>query len=606
MNFIRRYWRGVLICLFFSGTLGLGWYSIDAYFTAKNDPRSFWEVMYFVAGLFFLETGEMDGAVSWQLLAARWLGAAVAFSAVAGALLVVFRDRIREARLYLWRGHVIICGLGRKGVRLVEEFHNDRWHVATIECDANNPNIARCRESGAITLVGDASDPELLARAGAVHARYVFVVTGDDGTNVAAALKLHRLKQEHDRNSMIARAGRFLTRSAAVIMRKLGMKREWMPKSRITTCVVHLVDLHLCELFKQHSLFQDDTDRLEVRVFNNYENAARMLLADHPLEGETPAERRKTPHLMLLGFGKMGQSVALQAAKTGHYASGVPVNITVVDRDADRLGEVFMGRYGQFAQICNVEFMKTEIGSVQMIQQLKQYMDDPDRRITLAVCLDDDRESLAAGMLLATQLAGNPIPIHVRLAEATGLAALFEDGDCTRGWLQYMRPFAMICQTCRIHTVVEDRLDTLAKAIHQAYVESNKGKSDATSNPALQPWDRLAPTFRDSNRQQADHIPVKLRAIGCRTAKEDDPEIAIELFSEEELELIARMEHERWNAERFLGGWTLGERDSATRKNPCLVSWEDLPPDIQEFDKIFVRNIPTFLKEVNLKVVRTV
>lgn len=606
MNFIRRYWRGILICLFSAGTVWLGWYSINSYFIEKNDPRSFWEVMYFVAGLFLLETAEIDGAVSWQLLAARWLGAAVAFSAVAGALLVVFRDRIREAQLFLWREHVIICGLGRKGMRLVEEFRNNRCGVAIIECDMNNPNISRCRELGAIMLVGNAADPELLTRAGAVHARYIFMVTGDDGTNVAAALKLHQLKQEYDRSSMIARAGVLLTRRAAALMGKLGVKREWMPKSRITTCVVHLVDLHLCELFKQHSLFQDDTDRLEVRVFNNYENAARMLLADHPLEGETPAERRKTPHLMLLGFGKMGQSVALQAAKTGHYASGVPVNITVVDRDADRLGEVFMGRYGQFAQICNVEFMKTEIGSVQMIQQLKQYMDDPDRRITLAVCLDDDRESLAAAMLLATQLAGNPIPIHVRLAEATGLAALFEDGDCTRGWLQYMRPFAMICQTCRIHTVVEDHLDILAKAIHEAYVKSEAGESGVGGDPALQPWDKLVPTFRDSNRQQGDHIPVKLRAIGCRTAEEGEPEPAIETFSEKEIKLMARMEHERWNAERFLGGWTLGKRDPVTRKSPYLVPWADLPLRIQKRDKDFVRNIPKYLEKVNLKVVRNI
>jgi len=39
-------------------------------------------------------------------------------------------------------------------------------------------------------------------------------------------------------------------------------------------------------------------------------------------------------HLLVAGFGRMGQSVALHAAKIGHYANGEKLRITVIDKDA--------------------------------------------------------------------------------------------------------------------------------------------------------------------------------------------------------------------------------------------------------------------------------
>src|ERR1035438_4691002 len=75
-------------------------------------------------------------------------------------------------------------------------------------------------------------------------------------------------------------------------------------------------------------------------------------------------------------------------------------------------------------------------------------------------------------------------------------------------------------------------------------------------------------------------------------------------FEGSELELLAKMEHKRWMAERFLAGWTLGPRDDEKRINPYLVEWEDLPPNIQDYDRNFVRILPNVLKQVNLEIRR--
>jgi hypothetical protein len=121
------------------------------------------------------------------------------------------------------------------------------------------------------------------------------------------------------------------------------------------------------------------------------------------------------------------------------------------------------------------------------------------------------------------------------------------------------------------------------------------------------PWKDLDDDLVESNRQLADHILVKLRAVGCHTVakgNQDDPGAPVDRFEGAELELLAKMEHKRWMAERFLAGWSLGPRDDTKRINPYLVEWEHLPPNIQDYDRNFVRILSNVLKQVSLEIRR--
>jgi len=64
------------------------------------------------------------------------------------------------------------------------------------------------------------------------------------------------------------------------------------------------------------------------------------------------------------------------------------------------------------------------------------------------------------------------------------------------------------------------------------------------------------------------------------------------------------MEHDRWVAERFLAGWTLGAKDTERRISPYLVDWNDLTDEIKEYDRESVRNIPVILSLAGEKIVR--
>jgi len=47
--------------------------------------------------------------------------------------------------------------------------------------------------------------------------------------------------------------------------------------------------------------------------------------------------------------------------------------------------------------------------------------------------------------------------------------------------------------------------------------------------------------------------------------------------------------HERWAAEKRADGWTYGEvKDPEARTHPCLVPYDDLPPEQRRKDALFL------------------
>ena len=76
------------------------------------------------------------------------------------------------------------------------------------------------------------------------------------------------------------------------------------------------------------------------------------------------------------------------------------------------------------------------------------------------------------------------------------------------------------------------------------------------------------------------------------------------MFSDEEVERLAVAEHDRWISERLEAGWRSGPKDPDRKVTPYLVPFADLPPDIAEYDRIFVREIPVFLACAGMQVIR--
>jgi hypothetical protein len=145
--------------------------------------------------------------------------------------------------------------------------------------------------------------------------------------------------------------------------------------------------------------------------------------------------------------------------------------------------------------------------------------------------------------------------------------------------------------------------EVLAKAIHEKYLKDQKGKKPA-SDSSMQPWDELNDSLKESNRRQADHIPEKLRSVGCGFAPVVNREPVIFEFTPQEVEIMAEMEHERWNSESLLDGWVYGEKDVKKKISPYLVPWNSLTDAVKEWDRQAMRGLPQFLAKAKFEIYR--
>ena len=147
--------------------------------------------------------------------------------------------------------------------------------------------------------------------------------------------------------------------------------------------------------------------------------------------------------------------------------------------------------------------------------------------------------------------------------------------------------------------------EILAKIIHQRYQKINKD-DEQVSQAAKKDWDKLREDYKESNRQQADDIPAKLKAIGCDFIPVVGRKPKLLRLRIKEIEILAKLEHDRFVAERFLQGWSLGEKDPEGKRktSPYLVGWEQIPDNIQKYDRDAVRAIPQLLAQAGFEIYR--
>lgn len=82
--------------------------------------------------------------------------------------------------------HYVICGYGRIGAMIAEEFR--RQHTSFVIVDRNADRVKAAGDAGFLVIEGDASREETLKRAGIDRARGLVAAVGTDAENIYAVL----------------------------------------------------------------------------------------------------------------------------------------------------------------------------------------------------------------------------------------------------------------------------------------------------------------------------------------------------------------------------------------------------------------------------------
>ncbi|MFH1764154.1 MAG: NAD-binding protein [Gemmatimonadota bacterium] len=578
---MRRIWKHIqwpLMALLAVVALILGFVGFAGFFVTLLEPRSNWDIFYLTLQLFVLESGSVWGPVPWQLQVARLLAPAVAGYAAIGALAILFREQFEQFRVRFFRGHVVICALGRKGLLLAKSLRQRGDRVVIIEEDAENDLIETAREYRAVVFIGDARDPKVLRKARVNRANHLVVVSGDDGVNAEVAVQARRLVSD----------------------------RRTTPLS----CLVHVVDPDLCDLLRMKEVGKRQEGPFRLDFFNVFEGGARALLREHPVIGNAEEAEARGKHMVVVGFGKFGESLVLQAAREWRgEAAGQwgPLQVTVADRTADSRIEALLVRYPWVGQACHLRAVNAPFESKEFAEA--RFLFDSEGHVAVSsiyICLDDDSRGVSTALMLYRHVRDGRVPIVVRTVHGAGLASLLRQDQRGKGQYSGLYAFGLLDRMCNPELLFSGVNEILARAIHEEYVRSQERQGETIeTNPAIVRWSELGDSFKESNRAQAAHIGVKLEAVGCNLAPLVDWGAEGFTFETDEVELLAEMEHDRWVEERTDAGWTDGDKDPVKKKSPHLVPWGQLGKEIRELDRVFIRGLPRFLAKAGFRIVRS-
>jgi len=363
-------------------------------------------------------------------------------------------------------------------------------------------------------------------------------------------------------------------------------------------------DAFITVLMRDTRLAEDAAATLNqarTRVLSTAAVGARALAVEHPpfLIARELAHPRI--HALIVGFGQTGQAIArdlIVNCRTTYL--GLP-RITVIDPQAKALEGVLRVRAPELDACADCFFIEGEIGS-------RAVKPDPDLiardvaqagPITAAyVCLSTDIDGLSAAATLQSLLRAVDIaapPIFVRLREANTVS----EAATGRG-LDALTPFGDLASVLAASEFLSDAPDAAARSFCEAYRATlAPAERDDPNNRSAYPWDLLDETYRQANRDAVAHVPAKLASAGV------DPRFwrgvhglprlpkSEHLYHDEaQLEALAELEHERWNAQRRMDGWRWSHhprKDEAKRTHPSLTPYENLADDVKEYDRVYVR-----------------
>jgi hypothetical protein len=574
-------YKWLLLGLLWLAVIALGYRGLNDYYRSvaanNTDVHYWWDNLYGALQMFKGSKGEVFGSLSWELQLARFLAPALAIYTSLLGLAAIFREQFQLLRLRFIKSHIVICGLGDKGLPLAEGFLAKGRPVVVIDRNRNNTNAPQLREKGAIVLTGNAADPDILHKARLSQADYLIATSDEDGTNAEIAFQARR-----------------------VIRNRRG---------KALACLVHIYDANLSNLLQGWEFGETGAGPLRLEFFNIFESGARALLEQHSALIKKIAESAyPQPHVVIIGLGQMGSSLAVNLVRRwesfqGH--AGRRLGITVIDIEAEKKTRLLLSRYPELAVWSRIiprqmEIKSAEFENADFLQPGKEW----NPALAVFICLDEDAQSISAALTLHQRSRESGIPIIMRMVRESGLGYLLSGKSDSYHNIQ---AFSLVERTCKPDLIFGCMYETLARVIHEIYLENEKSKSNIpVKNPAVVNWEELTDDLKESNRAQAQHIRTKLRSIGYDLRPSTSWHPAPYEFNQDQLKVMAILEHERFVRERLDQGWRPGApgrpKELQRKTNPTLVGWDKLPLEEQQKDILFAASIPVILARAGFEV----
>ena len=153
----------------------------------------------YVLNLVTLQAGpdEFPSQAGWQMVSGVLLfGGVIALAGGAARVIQLIGDQ-KEQQLALastFTDHIIVCGIGRVGYRVIQELLGFGEQVVGINLNENEEWLPSLPKAGVPIIIGDAQRKQTLIDAGIERASAIVVCTSNELTNLDIALDARELK----------------------------------------------------------------------------------------------------------------------------------------------------------------------------------------------------------------------------------------------------------------------------------------------------------------------------------------------------------------------------------------------------------------------------
>ena len=363
--------------------------------------------------------------------------------------------------------------------------------------------------------------------------------------------------------------------------------------------------------FKQHS---ESTEKLHLTIINSLENIAQRVLVSREYcknklyptidRGGIDKNSENSVHIVVVGMSQIGYAIAMTAAHVCHFPNfntkGIRTKITFIQENIRQEMDFFVSRYQSLFDLSYrkyIQFDKEEVtayypkteylspksdpkgfldiewefidGGIET-EKVREYLeecvhkDTETEYLTIAFCNNNAEQNLAASLFLPKSVYDKDIPVFVY---QPGGGEIINSVNSTTVY-NNVYPFGM-------------KSDCYDPQYHKRLIRARRIKYLYDINNVNQPFEQM-PTdeelsnawfsnsqsyaFQQSNLYAANSIAFKLRSIK-HNGKDK--------LSDNETNILAKIEHNRWNMERLIIGFRAYTHDQRMKYISILTGKDD-------------------------------
>jgi len=535
----------------------------------------------------------------------------VLFKTVVELYIKFFKQDMILRRIQNKGNHVIVIGLGESNrVYIDSELQGGNKNIIVVEYDKSNLYLEKYKEEIGV-IIGDGKDINILENANYNNCKHVVVSTANDMINIEIAMQLLSLN----------------------IDRKI---------------FIHIEDRNLRYLYKKGGILSGKN----IKVYSYYEDSARELFSKYDIDGENQEiiASNKPYAIAVVGDTAMAYEVIAQACIMGQLPNENELTIYCLDENAKKFQSNVELYFPEIMQVPNVIVKYVEIDPNSKIFYKHEVWNHA--LTNIIVCFEEDQKNLdissnLINLVFAYDIADKKMRTNI-------LLSMFDNYNLNNviknnyEVFRYLYSFGNINDINAQEYVISGERDKVAIAVdfvynnigvkikdydkyiytYYLYLEDNKYKKGLCVKEKIKKekndliikkynnngfietndsnWSNLSYFQKESNRAVADQMKMKLKYLGLSIIKSDEENKYLlfknnaRLFNSMEKDelILAKMEHNRWNAFHYINGYSkinfvskkdkkdLEETHEIKKQHMCLVDFSEFKKRKNELDAL--------------------